>query len=129
MAHGIGQVGPAVGRFQQRYVHKCYLWKPDQGKQQEVPYLSRGANLTTAVTIQTGKPAGAATITFTADAAAATAGDLLKAFNDALVANPGGIVSTVTGPVTVAQVLDSTDGRQLITTAQVNALFTGVAIA
>ena len=88
-----------------------------------------GANLTTAVTIQTGKPAGAATITFTADAAAVTAGDLLKAFNDALVANPGGIVSTVTGPVTVAQVLDSTDGRQLITTAQVNALFTDVAIA
>ena len=88
-----------------------------------------GANLTTAVTIQTGKPAGAATITFTADAAAVTAGDLLKAFNDALVANPGGIVSTVTGPVTVAQVLDSTDGRQLITTAQVNALFTEVVIA
>ena len=93
------------------------------------PGDASGANLTTAVTIQTGKPAGAATITFTADAAAATAGDLLKAFNDALVANPGGIVSTVTGPVTVAQVLDSTDGRQLITTAQVNALFTGVAIA
>tara|TARA_R110002111_G_scaffold232428_1_gene293471 strand:- start:270 stop:638 length:369 start_codon:yes stop_codon:yes gene_type:complete len=93
------------------------------------PGDAAGANLTTAVTIQTGKPAGAATITFTADAAAATAGDLLKAFNDALVANPGGIVSTVTGPVTVAQVLDSTDGRQLITTAQVNALFTGVAIA
>jgi hypothetical protein len=93
------------------------------------PGDAAGANLTTAVTIQTGKPAGAATITFTADAAAVTAGDLLKAFNDALVANPGGIVSTVTGPVTVAQVLDSTDGRQLITTAQVNALFTGVAIA
>ena len=93
------------------------------------PGDAAGANLTTAVTIQTGKAAGAATITFTADAAAATAGDLLKAFNDALVANPGGIVSTVTGPVTVAQVLDSTDGRQLITTAQVNALFTEVAIA
>ena len=93
------------------------------------PGDAAGANLTTAVTIQTGKPAGAATITFTADAAAVTAGDLLKAFNDALVANPGGIVSTVTGPVTVAQVLDSTDGRQLITTAQVNALFTDVAIA
>lgn len=93
------------------------------------PGDAAGVNLTTAVTIQTGKPAGAATITFTADAAAVTAGDLLKAFNDALVANPGGIVSTVTGPVTVAQVLDSTDGRQLITTAQVNALFTGVAIA
>ena len=88
-----------------------------------------GVNLTTAVTIQTGKPTGAATITFTADAAAATAGDLLKAFNDALVANPGGIVSTVTGPVTIAQVLDSTDGRQLVTTKQVNALFTGVAVA
>ena len=94
-----------------------------------VPGDAAGANLTTAVTIQTGKPAGAATITFTANAAPVTAGDLLKAFNDALVANPGGIVSTVTGPVTVAQVLDSTDGRQLITTAQVNALFTGVAIA
>jgi len=93
------------------------------------PGDAAGANLTTAVTIQTGKPVGAATITFTADAAAATAGDLLKAFNDALVANPGGIVSTVTGPVTVAQVLDSTDGRQLVTTKQVNALFTGVAIA
>ena len=93
------------------------------------PGDAAGANLTTAVTIQTGRAAGAATITFTADAAAATAGDLLKAFNDALVANPGGIVSTVTGPVTVAQVLDSTDGRQLITTAQVNALFTGVAVA
>mgnify|MGYP003675405337 FL=1 len=93
------------------------------------PGDAAGANLTTAVTIQTGKPAGAATITFTADAAAVTAGDLLKAFNDALVANPGGIVSTVTGPVTVAQVLDSTDGRQLITTAQVNALFTEVVIA
>ena len=92
------------------------------------PGDAEGANLTTAVTIKTGKPAGAATITFTADAAAVTAGDLLKAFNDALVANPGGIVSTVTGPVTVAQVLDSTDGRQLIDTAQVNALFTGVAI-
>jgi len=88
-----------------------------------------GADPTTKVTIETGKPVGAATITFTADAAAVTAGDLLKAFNDALVANPGGIVSTITGPVTVAQVLDSTDGRQLITTAQVNALFTGVAIA
>jgi hypothetical protein len=87
------------------------------------------ADPTTKVTIETGKPVGAATITFTADAAAVTAGDLLKAFNDALVANPGGIVSTVTGPVTVAQVLDSTDGRQLITTAQVNALFTDVAIA
>ena len=93
------------------------------------PGDAAGANLTTAVTIQTGRAAGAATITFTANAAAATAGDLLKAFNDALVANPGGIVSTVTGPVTVAQVLDSTDGRQLITTAQVNALFTDVAIA
>ena len=96
------------------------------------PGDAAGANLTTAVTIQTGRAAGAATITFTANAAAATAGDLLKAFNDALVANPGGIVSTVTGPVTVAQVPAAQSGQQgriVITTPQVNALFTGVAIA
>ena len=72
---------------------------------------------------------GAATCTITFTGGAGVAVDVLKAFNSALTANPGGIVSTVTGPVTVAQVLDSTDGRQLITTAQVNALFTGVAIA
>jgi hypothetical protein len=97
-----------------------------------VPGDAAGANLTTAVTIQTGKPAGAATITFTANAAPVTAGDLLKAFNDAIAANPGGIVSTVVGPVTVAQApaaQSGTQGRQLITAKQVNALFTAVAIA
>tara|TARA_R110002126_G_scaffold6787_1_gene34551 strand:+ start:342 stop:719 length:378 start_codon:yes stop_codon:yes gene_type:complete len=96
------------------------------------PGDAAGANLLTTVTIQTGRAAGAATITFTANAAAATAGDLLKAFNDALVANPGGIVSTVTGPVTVVQIPAAQSGQQgriVVTTPQVNALFTGVSIA
>ena len=41
---------------------------------------------------------------------------IFKSFNDAITANPGGVVSTVVPPLTTAQVLDSVDGRQLITT-------------
>lgn len=42
----------------------------------------------------------------------------------AIKANPGGVVSTVGAPIAVAQVLDSKDGRQLITTAQSQATYT-----
>ena len=44
------------------------------------------------------------------------AGAFAKVVNDAIIANPGGVVSTVGYPLTTAQVLDSVDGRQLITT-------------
>jgi len=41
---------------------------------------------------------------------------MIKAFNDAIVANPGGVVSTVVPPLTTAQVVAPTKGRMLITT-------------
>jgi hypothetical protein len=41
-----------------------------------------------------------------------------------MTANPGGIKSTVVGPVRVAQVLDSKDGKQLVTTEQDSLTFT-----
>ena len=42
----------------------------------------------------------------------------------AMIANPGGIKSTVVGPVRVTQVLGSEDGKQFITTDQDNVTFT-----
>ena len=96
------------------------------------PGNAAGGLLTTAVSILTSGITGRATITITASAAAATAGDLLDAFNNAVVANPGGIVSTVVPPITVAQVPLAQSGQQgriLITTPQANATFTAVAIA
>jgi hypothetical protein len=52
-----------------------------------------------------------------------TAG-VVKAIYAAMTANPGGIKSTVVGPVRVAQVLDSEDGKQFITTDQDSVTFT-----
>jgi len=48
---------------------------------------------------------------------------IFKSFNDAITANPGGVVSTVVPPLTTAQVLDSVDGRQLIATQAVYTQF------
>jgi len=69
---------------------------------------------------------GSCTVAF---AAQATAGDVLKAFNAALVANPGGLVSTVGRPVLTAQTLDSVDGRQLITAEATYVSYSGVTFA
>ena len=58
--------------------------------------------------------------------AADGAGVCVKAFTDAMVANPGGIVSTVVPPVSTAQVPAAQSGQQgkiLITQAQVNGKF------
>ena len=52
-----------------------------------------------------------------------------EAFNKAIVANPGGIVSTVVPPLTTAQVLDSADGKQLITTEAVYTKFASCTFA
>ncbi len=52
-----------------------------------------------------------------------TAG-VVKAIYAAMTANPGGIKSTVVGPVRVAQVVDSEDGKQFITTDQDSVTFT-----
>ena len=57
------------------------------------------------------------------------ANDVLNAIQAAMTANPGGVVSTVGAPVSVAQIpLGQTgSGRQVITTAQVNASYTSAA--
>ena len=59
------------------------------------------------------------------------ANDVLNAIQDAMTANPGGVVSTVGSPVSVAQVplaQSGAQGRQPITTAQVNATYTSAAL-
>jgi len=84
------------------------------------------ANTTTNVTVV--YVGGTCTIAFAGGEAAV--GDVLKAFNAALGANPGGIVSTVNSPLLTAQVVAPSDhGRQLITSAAVYVAYTGVVFA
>ena len=83
-----------------------------------------GANLTTSVTVF--YSGGSCTVAYAAEA---NVGDVLKAFNAALVANPGGLVSTVGRPVLTAQTLDSADGRQLITAEATYVSYDGVTFA
>ena len=83
-----------------------------------------GANLTTSVTVF--YSGGSCTVAYAAEA---NVGDVLKAFNAALVANPGGLVSTVGRPVLTAQTLDSADGRQLITAEATYVSYSGVTFA
>ncbi len=66
--------------------------------------------------------------------AALVAGDVLAAFNDALTANPGGVVSTLGSPVATAQVpqqpsISGAQGRTVVTTAQVGVIYTAVAFS
>ncbi len=74
---------------------------------------------------------GSATCTITFTGGAGVAVDVLKAFNSALTANPGGIVSTVGSPLVSAQTFvgGATDGRMLIDDAAVYVTYTGVAFA
>ena len=56
---------------------------------------------------------------------------MYKVFNDAITANPGGVVSTVGSPVSVAQVplaQSGAQGRQPITVAQVDVSYTSAAL-
>ena len=58
------------------------------------------------------------------------ANDVLNAIQSAMTANPGGVVSTVGSPVSVAQVplaQSGAQGRQPITTAQVDVSYTSAA--
>ena len=66
--------------------------------------------------------------------AALVAGDVLAAFNAALTANPGGVVSTLGSPVATAQVpqqpsISGAQGRTVVTTAQVGVIYTAVAFS
>ena len=83
------------------------------------------ANPTTNVTVF--YSGGSCTVAFAGGEA--NVGDVLKAFNAALVANPGGLVSTVGRPVLTAQTLDSADGRQLITAEATYVSYSGVTFA
>ena len=58
------------------------------------------------------------------------ANDVLTAISKAITANPGGIVSTVGSPVSVAQVPAAQSGQQgkiLVTTSQVDVTYTSAA--
>ena len=75
---------------------------------------------------------GTCTVTFTGNAAnAETPVNVLKAFNAALTANPGGIVSTVGSPLVSAQTFvdGAIDGKLLIDDEAVYVTYTGVAFA
>ena len=90
-----------------------------------------GTNPTTTTRIFLNAAAAFDTIQVT-HTAALTAGDVLKAFNSALTANPGGVVSTLGSPVQTAQVplaQSGGQGRQPITTAQVNVTYTAIAFS
>ena len=84
------------------------------------------ANPTTETTILFGQGTGFNTLQIT-HTAAATAGDVLAAFNAALAANPGGVVSTVGQPVNTAQNPNPNaggQGRQPIVSDAVYVTFT-----
>jgi len=78
-----------------------------------------------------GSGAGAATCTITFTGGAGVAVDVLKAFNAALTANPGGIVSTVGSPLVSAQTFvgGAIDGRMVIDDAAVYVTYTVVTFA
>ena len=67
-----------------------------------------GANTTTNVTVV--YSGGTCTVAFAGGEL--VVGDVLKAFNAALTANPGGIVSTVGSPLLTAQVPAAQSGQQ-----------------
>ena len=88
-----------------------------------------GANPTTTTRIFLNAAAAFDTIQVT-HTAALTAGDVLKAFNSALTANPGGIVSTLGSPLNTAQIVaPASSGRQLITTQAVHVNYTAIAFS
>tara|TARA_R110002167_G_scaffold5418_5_gene25355 strand:- start:2330 stop:2704 length:375 start_codon:yes stop_codon:yes gene_type:complete len=88
-----------------------------------------GANPTTKTRVLLNAAAAFDTIEIT-HSAALTAGDVLKAFNSALTANPGGIVSTLGAPLNTAQVVaPAASGRQLITAKAIHVSYTAIAFS
>ena len=92
------------------------------------------ANPTTNTTIVTDGIAGAQTFVIVHTAALVGGPTVLQAFNAALTANPGGIVSTLGSPVAVAQVpqqpsISGATGRTVVTTPAVFVAYASVAIA
>ena len=92
-----------------------------------------GANPTTTTRIFLNAAAAFDTIQIT-HTAALTAGDVLVAFNAALTANPGGVVSTLGSPIATAQVpqqpsIGGAQGRTVVTAQAVFVTYTAVAFS
>ena len=90
------------------------------------------ANPTTNTTIITDGIAGAQTFVFTHTAALVGGPTVLQAFNAALTANPGGIVSTLGSPISVDQVpvpQSGQSGRTVVASTPVSVAYASVAIA
>ena len=85
-----------------------------------------GTNTVVAIELKPTGTQATAKYTVTVPNAADGVGVIAKAFTDAMVANPGGIVSTVVPPVSTAQAPLAQSGQQgkiLITQQQVNGQF------
>ena len=99
----------------------------------QITHIKRDAtNPDSEIEIVYGSGAGAATCTVTFTGGAGVAVDVLKAFNSALVANPGGIVSTVGRPIATQQVpapQSGQVGRMVVTSRPVFVEYSGVAFA
>ena len=92
-----------------------------------------GANPTTTTRIFLNAAAAFDTVQIT-HTAALTAGDVLAAFNAALTANPGGVVSTLGSPIATAQVpqqpsIGGAQGRTVVTAQAVFVTYTAVAFS
>ena len=92
-----------------------------------------GLNPTTTTRIFLNAAAAFDTIQIT-HTAALTAGDVLVAFNAALTANPGGVVSTLGSPVATAQVpqqpsISGAQGRTVVTAQAVFVGYTAIAFS
>ena len=92
-----------------------------------------GTNPTTTTRIFLNAAAAFDTIQIT-HTAALTAGDVLAAFNAALTANPGGVVSTLGSPVATAQVpqqpsISGAQGRTVVTAQAVFVGYTAIAFS
>ena len=92
-----------------------------------------GTNPTTTTRIFLNAAAAFDTIQIT-HTAALTAGDVLAAFNAALTANPGGVVSTLGSPIATAQVpqqpsIGGAQGRTVVTAQAVFVTYTAVAFS
>jgi hypothetical protein len=92
-----------------------------------------GTNPTTTTRIFLNAAAAFDTIQVT-HTAALVAGDVLAAFNAALTANPGGVVSTLGSPVATAQVpqqpsISGAQGRTVVTAQAVFVGYTAIAFS
>ena len=99
--------------------------------------VNAGGVTTLTISMITSKVAGVASgvyvVTLAAPAATTRVGDMYAAFNAALTANPGGVVSTVMPPLTTAQITipagPGAQGRVVVTAPALYTQFTDCVFA